>query len=279
MHDKRNLVWPKQQVQRHEQVLRNTKVLELYTVISQRAIDMWITCGSVPASYMDNSTDPRHGNYNFRREVQYAITNFINLYVYNYPEDYAQNAVQFTQQDYYFVVAHTTDKLLEQMTTDMKTQQDETYVDGTHAKTVTTSIRSKPQRRTTWKRNWAGLLRQQHRKVIEDKREYKQTHYHDYSIITTKLGIDEEYIGKIIIEVNQQAEKDKDENNPPEAHKLLIFIIQHYLYKVPYLLQKAGLTPAEGNKIFQYFDHTANCFFTRVNQRPLSMTPLSQMEE
>eukprot|EP00971_Amphidinium_carterae_P253425 5031407-Amphidinium_carterae.1 len=31
------------------------------------------------------------------------ITDFINLYIYNYPEDYAQNSVQFTQQDYYFV--------------------------------------------------------------------------------------------------------------------------------------------------------------------------------
>eukprot|EP00971_Amphidinium_carterae_P103928 2058098-Amphidinium_carterae.1 len=81
---------------------------------------MWITCGTVPASYMGNPTDPRHGHYNFHREVQYAITDFINLYIYNYPEDYAQNSAQFTTQHYYFVVVHTTDKLLEQMTHDMK---------------------------------------------------------------------------------------------------------------------------------------------------------------
>eukprot|EP00971_Amphidinium_carterae_P225280 4468415-Amphidinium_carterae.1 len=58
-----------------------------------------------------------------------------------------------------------------------------------------------------------------------------------------------------------------------------MFIIQHYLYKVPYLLQRAGLSAPECNKIFQHFDHNAGRFFTKVNQRPLSMTPLSEKEE
>eukprot|EP00971_Amphidinium_carterae_P115658 2290977-Amphidinium_carterae.3 len=100
LEDLRQLGWPEQQAVQHELVLRDTKLLELYIVLPQKALDMWITCGS---------------------EVHYAITDYINLYVYNYPDDFAQNAVQFTQQDYYFVVVHTTDKLLEQMTSDMKT--------------------------------------------------------------------------------------------------------------------------------------------------------------
>eukprot|EP00971_Amphidinium_carterae_P163373 3239426-Amphidinium_carterae.1 len=68
LNDKRRLGWPEQQVLTHEQVLRDTKLLELYTVLPQEAIDMWITCGSVPVSYMDNPTDNRHGYYNFHKE-------------------------------------------------------------------------------------------------------------------------------------------------------------------------------------------------------------------
>eukprot|EP00971_Amphidinium_carterae_P151710 3007004-Amphidinium_carterae.2 len=41
---------------------------------------MWITCGKVPASYMDNPTDPRRGYYNFHTEVHYTITDYMNLY-------------------------------------------------------------------------------------------------------------------------------------------------------------------------------------------------------
>eukprot|EP00971_Amphidinium_carterae_P078562 1554230-Amphidinium_carterae.1 len=58
-----------------------------------------------------------------------------------------------------------------------------------------------------------------------------------------------------------------------------MFIIQRYLYKVPYLLQRGGLSAAKGNKIFQHFDQNAGRFFTKVNQRPLSMTPLPEAEE
>eukprot|EP00971_Amphidinium_carterae_P257250 5107004-Amphidinium_carterae.1 len=73
MNDKRQAGWPEQQVVQHEMVLRDTKLLELYTVLPQKTLDMWITCGSLPASYMDNPTDNRHGYYNFHKEVQYAI--------------------------------------------------------------------------------------------------------------------------------------------------------------------------------------------------------------
>eukprot|EP00971_Amphidinium_carterae_P309248 6145332-Amphidinium_carterae.1 len=94
---------------------KNTGALHSIT-----SMDMWTKLGRVPPSYMENPTDSRHGYYNFHTEVQYTIKDFINLYVYNYPEDYNQNSIQFTGQDYYFVVVHTTDKLLEGMTSDLK---------------------------------------------------------------------------------------------------------------------------------------------------------------
>eukprot|EP00971_Amphidinium_carterae_P042237 829787-Amphidinium_carterae.3 len=81
---------------------------------------MWTKRGKLPASYMDNATDNRHGYYNFHTEVQYAINDYINLCIYNYPEDYSQTALQFTSQSYYFTVVHTTDKLLERLQQDLK---------------------------------------------------------------------------------------------------------------------------------------------------------------
>eukprot|EP00971_Amphidinium_carterae_P170388 3376074-Amphidinium_carterae.1 len=52
-----------------------------------------------------------------------------------------------------------------------------------------------------------AAYRQRHRKRIDDKKEYKQNHFHDYSIITTNIYLDEEYIKKHITEIYQQAEK------------------------------------------------------------------------
>eukprot|EP00971_Amphidinium_carterae_P342715 6482119-Amphidinium_carterae.2 len=73
--------WEEAQVQQHEQALRTTKILELYTIIPQRAIDAWTFLGTIPASYMENPTDNRHGYYNFHTEMQYAINDFIHWYV------------------------------------------------------------------------------------------------------------------------------------------------------------------------------------------------------
>eukprot|EP00971_Amphidinium_carterae_P298580 5932275-Amphidinium_carterae.1 len=81
---------------------------------------MWIKLEKVPASFMDSATDNWHGYCNFHTEVQDAISDYINLYIYNYPEDYSQTALRFTSQSYYFTVAHTTGKLLEHMQNDLK---------------------------------------------------------------------------------------------------------------------------------------------------------------
>eukprot|EP00971_Amphidinium_carterae_P092630 1834548-Amphidinium_carterae.2 len=43
--DLREREWPEEQVLEREQDLQETKLLELYAVLPQKAIDMWITCG------------------------------------------------------------------------------------------------------------------------------------------------------------------------------------------------------------------------------------------
>eukprot|EP00971_Amphidinium_carterae_P009775 192815-Amphidinium_carterae.1 len=70
---------------------------------------------------MEKPTHQRHSYYNFHTEVHYAITDYINLYLYNIPDDFGKtHSVQFTQQDYYFAVVHTTDRLLRQMTAELQ---------------------------------------------------------------------------------------------------------------------------------------------------------------
>eukprot|EP00971_Amphidinium_carterae_P023633 466185-Amphidinium_carterae.1 len=103
--------WDEDQVLQHERVLQETKLLELYIVLPQRALEMWMTCGKVPASFMDNATDNRHGYYTFHTEVRYAISDYINLYIYN-----------------------STDKLLEHMQKDLKQNNRDTLTDNSRSK-------------------------------------------------------------------------------------------------------------------------------------------------
>eukprot|EP00971_Amphidinium_carterae_P225892 4480093-Amphidinium_carterae.1 len=48
-----------------------------------------------------NSTDEQHTYYNFHTEVQYAANDYINLCLYNYPDNYNQTAIRFGGQSYY----------------------------------------------------------------------------------------------------------------------------------------------------------------------------------
>eukprot|EP00971_Amphidinium_carterae_P336863 6473427-Amphidinium_carterae.1 len=52
--------------------------------------------------------------------------------------------------------------------------------------------------------------------------------------------------------------------------RLLIFLTQHYLHKVPYLRHKAEATQEQCNQVLQNFDEDAQKHFTKVNTRPLS---------
>eukprot|EP00971_Amphidinium_carterae_P197424 3918273-Amphidinium_carterae.1 len=57
--------------------------------------------------------------------------------------------------------------------------------------------------------------KQVHRTVIENRLDYKQRHFHDYSGITTPDNLDDEYTIKMTVEIFKQAEKKHDTQNPP----------------------------------------------------------------
>eukprot|EP00971_Amphidinium_carterae_P179624 3562450-Amphidinium_carterae.1 len=86
------------------------------------------------------------------------------------------------------------------------------------------------------------------------------THFHDYSVITTHIHLDEEYMKKLIAEIYQQAEKEGIQ--PAHQHRLLMLLVQHYLHKVPYLLHKAGATQEQCNQVLSHFDEKAGRHFT-----------------
>eukprot|EP00971_Amphidinium_carterae_P298788 5935926-Amphidinium_carterae.1 len=74
---------------------------------------------------------------------------------------------------------------------------------------------------------------------------------------------------KLTTEIFQQAGA-KPEAQPAHEHRLLMFLVQHYCLKVPYLLQLAGATPQQLGQVLQHFDEKAGNYFTKVNKRPLS---------
>eukprot|EP00971_Amphidinium_carterae_P244832 4861108-Amphidinium_carterae.3 len=95
--------WEEPQIQMHEEALRKEKIMELYIILPEIALDMWIQHGCLPGSFIELD----------RRETRlYAINDFINLYLYNYPMDYPQQGLQLTRQNYYLTVVHTTERIL-----------------------------------------------------------------------------------------------------------------------------------------------------------------------
>eukprot|EP00971_Amphidinium_carterae_P165075 3272278-Amphidinium_carterae.1 len=56
---------------------------------------------------------------------------------------------------------------------------------------------------------------QVHRTVIENRNDYKQRHFHDYSVITTSDNLDIEYAIKMTVDIFKQSEKKYDDKNPP----------------------------------------------------------------
>eukprot|EP00971_Amphidinium_carterae_P061744 1222783-Amphidinium_carterae.1 len=59
-HDLRAQDWDEAQVRAMETNLQGQQLMELYTVIPEKALQMWIACGRIPTSYMKNCADPRH---------------------------------------------------------------------------------------------------------------------------------------------------------------------------------------------------------------------------
>eukprot|EP00971_Amphidinium_carterae_P096120 1902062-Amphidinium_carterae.1 len=207
----------------------------------------------------------------------------MNLYLYNIPDDYKTAAVQFTQQDYYFAVVHTTDDLLRQMTSDLQMTTQRNDMIGWYAgKDVDHQYQIKGERlgrESSWGKtitvgkymDLKVVYRQQHRKAIEEKVKSKQNHFHDYNIITTNRNLDDNYAVKMTIEIYTQAAQKADENNPPHVHRFFMFLVQHYYHRVQHIFWGAGSTMEEYNKVLQHFDKRANHHFTEVNRRTLAI--------
>eukprot|EP00971_Amphidinium_carterae_P258292 5126931-Amphidinium_carterae.3 len=105
------------------QGLDEKQIMELYIVLPEKALQMWLRLETLPGSYLENGTDDRHSWYNFHAELQYAINDFINIYLYNYPLEYSQPGLQLTSQPYYLAVVHTKERLLEVLQQDLRMTQ------------------------------------------------------------------------------------------------------------------------------------------------------------
>eukprot|EP00971_Amphidinium_carterae_P295227 5862948-Amphidinium_carterae.1 len=66
--DLRQQDWDEAQVRNLAMQLQGQHIMELYTILPEKALRMWITCGKIPMNYMTSYTEPRHTYYNFHRE-------------------------------------------------------------------------------------------------------------------------------------------------------------------------------------------------------------------
>eukprot|EP00971_Amphidinium_carterae_P193775 3844885-Amphidinium_carterae.1 len=86
--------------------------------------------------------------------------------------------------------------------------------------------------------------RQGIQEVIVDKPDYKQSHYHDYSVVTTDIDMNEEYAKHMIIDIHAQATKKQElqqPTQPPHQKRLILFMIQHHPTKITKIMKDAGL--------------------------------------
>eukprot|EP00971_Amphidinium_carterae_P196560 3900871-Amphidinium_carterae.1 len=115
--------------------------------------------------------------------------------MYNYPNDYPQQRQQLLKQPFYLTVVHTTERLLRALSEDLREiqsrtgkwfqrktldhqyqiQGDRVGREGSHNINIGKYLEFKTTYRNTI------------RNVIVDKPDYKQRHYHDYSVITTDI--------------------------------------------------------------------------------------------
>eukprot|EP00971_Amphidinium_carterae_P093442 1849371-Amphidinium_carterae.1 len=113
--------------------------------------------------------------------------------------------------------------------------------------------------------------KQIHRTVIENKGDYKQNHFHDYSIITTNANLDD-YAVKMTIEIFQNSQKKYEVNNSPTQNRFFVFLLQHYRERFQNICQRAGVTVEDYNQILEYFDKRGGSRFNRPNRRDLHET-------
>eukprot|EP00971_Amphidinium_carterae_P203485 4038138-Amphidinium_carterae.4 len=65
--------------------------------------------------------------------------------------------------------------------------------------------------------------------VIVDRMEYKQRHFHDHSVTTSNIYVNEECAKITIIYTEIYAQSSKKPESPPRyQHRLLLFVVQHH---------------------------------------------------
>eukprot|EP00971_Amphidinium_carterae_P137014 2715190-Amphidinium_carterae.1 len=120
---------------------------------------------------------------------------------------------------------------------------------------------------------------QVHRTVIENRNEYKQTHFHDYSVITTKDNLDTEYAVKMTVDIFKQAERKNDPTNPAYKNRFFVFRLQHYRDRVRDIFRRAEARTEDYNNAVDYFDDRGGTHFARPNRRTLEEIRRSQQED
>eukprot|EP00971_Amphidinium_carterae_P024232 478280-Amphidinium_carterae.2 len=247
-----------EQIQAYEEILKKEKIMEFYI----------------------NGTDDKHAWYNFHTDIEDAINDFINIYMYNYP----QQGQQLLKHPYYLTVVHTTERLLRVLSDGLRDIQSRTgkwfqrktldhqyQIQGDRIGREgnrTINIGKYMEIKTTY-RNTV-------RDVIVDKPDYKQRHYHDYSVITTDIYVDEEYARQMIIDIYAQATKKADQpqqfmqqpHQPPHENRFIRFMIQNHSTKIE--RRDAGLPQQQINLAFGHFDERAAQHFTNPTVRNLA---------
>eukprot|EP00971_Amphidinium_carterae_P273908 5436201-Amphidinium_carterae.1 len=89
--------------------------------------------------------------------------------------------------------------------------------------------------------------------ATQDKLDYKQRHYHNYSVITVDKYLDEEYARHMIIDIYAQYNKKEKQrkgttflsNHPtpqlPHQNGFMVFMIQHHAKKFTKIMKDAGV--------------------------------------
>eukprot|EP00971_Amphidinium_carterae_P336012 6472133-Amphidinium_carterae.2 len=114
----RQIGFEEDQIQAPEEVLKKEKMMELYIILPEKALDMWLQRGCLPGSFIENGTDDKHAWYNFHTEIEYTINDFINIY---FPQQGQQ-----VKQPHYLTVVHTTERLLRVLSEDLRESQNRT---------------------------------------------------------------------------------------------------------------------------------------------------------
>eukprot|EP00971_Amphidinium_carterae_P008047 159247-Amphidinium_carterae.1 len=116
------------------------------------------------------------------------------------PQDYPMTRADFTEHDHYFVVIHTTETPLIELKNDLEIRASRQDMAGWYARQDYDNqfqikaghelerLGGNSEGRNIEIGKYMEIkvaYKQVHRTVIENKGEYKQNHFHDYSIITT----------------------------------------------------------------------------------------------